>query len=469
MFFRRVLIPVVLLLTLLVQFVPGTAFSPRPAAAASCDMAQFVADVTIPDGTTLAPGATFVKTWRLQNAGSCTWTTSYAVVFTGGDQMGSPAVISMPSSVAPGATVDISVNLTAPSSNGHFRGNYELRNASGGLFGIGAGNFLFWVDIFVNGSATSGTTYDFVANSCSATWSSGAGALPCPGTDGDSRGFVLNVAAPQLENGSVSTTPGLVINPQQVTGGFIQGYYPAYTVQPGDHFQSIINCAFNAPNCYVNFRLNYQIGGGAVQTLWSFNERYEGLFYPANIDLSSLAGQSVNFILYVADVSGHGTPSGDRAEWVGAKITGNGGGSVPIPPTLTCDRGAFVADVTIPDGTVVAPGAAFTKTWRIRNVGSCTWTTSYALVFVFGNTFGAATAINLPSSVAPVIPGATADFSVNMVAPTVAGHYRSYWRFRNAAGTQFGVGSGMITFFADINVGSSGLNSKRDRHHVGCT
>ena len=92
MFFRRVLIPIVLLLTLLVQFVPGTAFSPRPVAADSCDMAQFVADVTIPDGTTLAPGATFAKTWRLKNIGSCTWTTSYAVVFTGGVGENSPQV-----------------------------------------------------------------------------------------------------------------------------------------------------------------------------------------------------------------------------------------------------------------------------------------------------------------------------------------------------------------------------------------
>ena len=44
------------------------------------------------------------------------------------------------------------------------------------------------------------------------------------------------------------------------------------------------------------------------------------------------------------------------------------------------------------------------------------------------------------------------DFSINMVAPTTPGHYRSYWRFKNASGVQFGLGSGMITFFADINV-----------------
>ena len=181
MFFRRAMIPIVMVLALLVQFTPGTVLGPQPVAAALCDSAQFVADVTIPDGTSVAPGATFVKTWRLLNNGTCTWTTSYSVVFTGGDQLGAPAVIPMPSAIAPGATVDISVNLTAPSAPGHYRGNWKLRNASGILFGVGAdASYLFWVDINVNVSFT--TAYDFVANYCSALWASGAGGLPCPGT-----------------------------------------------------------------------------------------------------------------------------------------------------------------------------------------------------------------------------------------------------------------------------------------------
>ena len=370
--------------------------------------------------------------------------------------MGAPSVVYMPTSVAPGATVDISVNLTAPSSSGHYRGNWELRDASGVVFGVGASaNSIFWVDIYVSGTYTGGTSYDFMGNACSATWSSGAGALPCPGTDGNSGGFVLPVNSPQLENGTTDSNPGLVVNPQQVSGGYIQGVYPAYTVQSGDHFQGIVNCTYNSPSCYVNFRLMYQIGSGPVQTFWSFNERYDGLYYRFNLDLSSLAGQSVNFILYTADVSGHGVPSGDRAEWVETKIAGNGSGGgtyYPYYPS-TCNRGYFVTDVTIPDRTVLAPGTAFTKTWEIRNVGSCTWTTSYALVYVFGNPLGSASPVYLPASVAP---GQTADFSVNMVAPNTIGHYRSYWRFQDASGNQFGVGSGMITFFADIYVSYSG-------------
>jgi hypothetical protein len=302
----------------------------------------------------------------------------------------------------------------------------------------------------LNVSATYTTAYDFVANYCSATWSSGAGALPCPGTDGAASGFVLKVNSPQLENGTIDTSPGLVVAPQNVTGGYIQAVYPAFTVQAGDRFQSIVNCAYGASSCYVLFRLDYKIGSGPQLTFWHFKERYEGLFYRANLDLSSLAGQNVQFILYMSDVAGLGTPSGDRAMWGGAKIARPSTVPAPVPATGVCDRGFFIGDVTIPDGTSMIAGTHFLKTFRIRNVGTCTWTTSYAMVFVAGNLMGApSTVINLPSSVAP---GQTMDFSINMVAPATIGHYRSYWRFRNASGTQFGLGSGMITFFADINV-----------------
>ena len=44
-----------------------------------------------------------------------------------------------------------------------------------------------------------------------------------------------------------------------------------------------------------------------------------------------------------------------------------------VPPTATCDLAQFVRDVTVPDGTTFLPGATFTKTWRLKNAGTCTW------------------------------------------------------------------------------------------------
>lgn len=124
---------------------------PPPATATnSCDADQFVTDVTIPDGTVLTQGQTFTKTWRLKNVGSCSWTPSYALVFISGDSMNGPAVQALTGNVNPGQTVDISVALTAPSSNGNYTGNWGLRNASGVIFGH------FYVQVKVHGSSGGG-------------------------------------------------------------------------------------------------------------------------------------------------------------------------------------------------------------------------------------------------------------------------------------------------------------------------
>jgi len=462
------------MLLLLVQFAaPGWAL-PRRAMAALCDQAQFIADITIPDGTTLAPGTAFTKTWRLKNIGTCTWTTSYALVFVSGDALGAPAVVNLPSSVAPGATVDLSVNMTAPTSAGHYIGYWKLRNAAGVLFGIGAAaSQSFWVEI--NVSATASVVYDFVASYCSATWTNDAGAaLPCPGTAGSADGYVLRKDAPQLENGVTSSMPGLITFPRNITDGYIQGVFPAVTVQSGDRFQAVVGCEYGATSCYVTFRLDYQIGGGAVQTLWSFTERYDGLYYQANVDLSPLAGQNVNFILRVG---AYGAPTGDSALWVAPRVVrGVGAPVTPLPtstpgPTPTpgptgCDRAQFIADVTIPDGTIVAPGATFTKVWRLKNIGSCTWTTAYKVVFASGDALGAVTASPLPASVPP---GSTTDISLAMTAPTTNGHYRGYWLLKNAAGSTFGVGlSGTVPFWVDINVSGSTYGAAYDFYASAC-
>ncbi|HUH97188.1 MAG TPA: NBR1-Ig-like domain-containing protein, partial [Anaerolineales bacterium] len=296
-----------------------------------CNRAQFVADVTVPDGTVINPGATFSKTWRLKNVGTCTWTTSYSLIFDTGYQMGGPNSINLPQSVAPGQTTDLTITLTAPTSPGSYRGYWKFKDNYGVPFGIGwAGTKSWWVDITVSATSaltatpipgtpvsTAGMAYDFAANACAASWDSGAGSLPCPGTDGDANGFVLIVTGPTLENGTVDSRRGLVTFPQKITNGYIQGFYPNHTVQPGDRFRSIVNCSYNQPSCYVVFRLDYQIGSSPIRTMWAFAERYDGLYGQADVDLSPLVGQSVKFILTVLSA---GSPIGDRALWVAPQI-----------------------------------------------------------------------------------------------------------------------------------------------------
>jgi hypothetical protein len=113
--------------------------------------------------------------------------------------------------------------------------------------------------------------------------------------------------------------------------------------------------------------------------------------------------------------------------------------SMPTPVVVvntgsTCDNSAYVSDVTIPDGTVLAPGEAFTKTWKFQNTGTCTWTTSYSISYVSGNDMdGSSTALSSSLS-----SGGTLSVPVSMVAPTSTGTYTGYWKLKNAAGTFFG-------------------------------
>jgi hypothetical protein len=121
-----------------------------PTPVACTDKAEFVRDVTIPDGARLDPGMTFSKTWRFLNSGTCTWTPEYSIVFVSGSSMSGARTIALPGQVSPGSQVDLSVLLQAPASNGDYEGFWKLRNGKGNLFGIGDyGNSPFWVRIQV--------------------------------------------------------------------------------------------------------------------------------------------------------------------------------------------------------------------------------------------------------------------------------------------------------------------------------
>ncbi len=131
--------------------VPPTQVPPTATAVTYCDWVLFIKDVSIPDGTQMGPGEIFTKTWRLQNRGTCTWTSDYMLVFVSGEAMGGTTAVRLPGRVAPGQTVDVSVTLTAPNSLGRQVGYWMLRNPSGQLFGFGNNaEKAFYVDIRVS-------------------------------------------------------------------------------------------------------------------------------------------------------------------------------------------------------------------------------------------------------------------------------------------------------------------------------
>jgi len=108
---------------------PDPTTTPKP-----CSKAEFVSE-TVPDGTVFEPGETFNKSWRVENTGTCTWNTSYKLVFFAGDRMGGPQSKNLHINVDSGERVDVSIDLEAPEEEGEYEATWKLQDDEGENFG----------------------------------------------------------------------------------------------------------------------------------------------------------------------------------------------------------------------------------------------------------------------------------------------------------------------------------------------
>jgi hypothetical protein len=129
-------------------------------------------------------------------------------------------------------------------------------------------------------------------------------------------------------------------------------------------------------------------------------------------------------------------PSLTAAPTLAVPATSTGGIALgsPVPATTSCYGLSFVSDVSIPDNTPVTAGQAFTKTWKVKNAGSCAWDAGFKFAFTGGDAMGGST-YTVPASVAA---GAVTDISVAMTAPNKTGTLRGNWRMSTASGQFFG-------------------------------
>ena len=103
-------------------------------------------------------------------------------------------------------------------------------------------------------------------------------------------------------------------------------------------------------------------------------------------------------------------------------------------PTSSCNMMSYVNDVTIPDNTPMTPGKTFTKTWKVKNSGTCAWEAGYKFAFTGGDAMSGVT-YTLPQSVPA---NSQIDISVAMTAPSKTGSIRGNWRMSTTAGQFFG-------------------------------
>jgi hypothetical protein len=123
--------------------------------------------------------------------------------------------------------------------------------------------------------------------------------------------------------------------------------------------------------------------------------------------------------------------------------------SVTLSPTaLNCTNKVQFVSETVGDLTYIAPGTAFTKTWSLKNIGTCTWGAGYALVFDSGDQMGGPASVPLTASVPP---NALYNFTVNLTAPATGGQFQGFWKLQTPQGVKFGLEvSGMNSFWVTI-------------------
>lgn len=130
------------------------------------------------------------------------------------------------------------------------------------------------------------------------------------------------------------------------------------------------------------------------------------------------------------------------------------------PQPSMADIAHFVSE-NYPDGTKVDKGVTFTKTWKLQNNGSTTWTTDYSLVltnssYPLGKNLNEPYQIKLPKSVSP---DETVDISADFTVPDADGVYEIHYKLQNSNGQMVSGDGNVVWLKIVVGNAQSGSNS----------
>ena len=277
------------------QSSPGTSTQSLPEIP-DCQQAELVSE-TIPAGTTFLAGEKFDKTWIIRNTSPCNWDEDYSLVYYQGIGMGESTHLlftaNMPKGavIPPGAEVTLTLNLRAPFEGGRQVGYWKLRDSAGILFVPGNNRQdAFSVDIEVVG-----TVYSFVDNLCLAMWTLDDHSISCPvNNDTDPFKLVIN-SFPVFEGKNAENEPSIEVLLPEERGSIISGVFPPIVIRNGDHLHLGTGCGNDAPQCNLYFEVAALTENDRI-TIGEWFEVSDGNMQSINLDLSYLAGQSLQFI-----------------------------------------------------------------------------------------------------------------------------------------------------------------------------
>jgi hypothetical protein len=369
---------------------PAATNTPGGATGQVCDNAQFVSE-TIPDGTIEPGGASFVKKWQLKNIGTCTWNSSYAIVFLNGDALGAPSVVSLSGNTAPGETISMAVNMQAPTAPGNYTGNWTLRNAAGVLFGLGKSGGPFWIKISVaaptatsNGLTLSAAAVSQALNQVSLPASASGQALAtCPAgsilTGGGFAGSSSIAVYSNFASGNTwqadaknlsASAKGLNAYAECLsnTGGTTQQVVAQVNVAANDTGQAVATCPAGSVVTGGGFASNSNL------TVYSSLENGNG--WEVNAQNTASLSQPLNaYVLCLSGTSGTSQQVLNQAT-VAANVNGNAVAACPGSTLLT--GGGFASS----NGLFVYTESASSSGWQVyvqNNAGASKLLNAYAI------------------------------------------------------------------------------------------
>lgn len=462
------------------------------------DELVYEADVTLPDGSAVVAGQELRKTWRVRNGGTSTWE-GFTLEHFADERMSGPDSVPLPA-LKPDESGEVSVTLTAPQTPGRHRSAWKARNARGRLFAFELfadivvtpisrrDEAIFIADVTMPAGATVEAGQAFlktwrVRNSGDTAWDKTYRLAPAG--DGEP------IALPSIKPGATAdlsvaltapTTPGpwrsvwRLINPAGDSFGpeLVAEARVVAPASPPAHGASyvadltILHGTRMSPGHRFIKTWRLRNSGAAA---WDAAHRLvcvgdNPLGGPPAVPLPPTAAGAE------ADVSiecvAPTTAGRHRATWQARSPHGATFGDlfvveIEVVRPGALDDAAFMSDVTFPDGSIVAAGTRFAKTWRIRNAGASTWGPGYALAFVGDNRMNGPDSLPLPGA----LPGEVVEVTVPLEAPLAPGIHRSSWRPRNPEGTLFGP-----ILFVDLRVpvsstpGASALEDAQLEEHI---
>jgi hypothetical protein len=164
---------------------------------------------------------------------------------------------------------------------------------------------------------------------------------------------------------------------------------------------------------------------------------------PTPVDVNAIATEAIQtFVVQLTQNAPTITPTPLPTDTPAASPTPFATVALGVPTAASCANYQFISE-TIPDGTEMTVNQTFTKTWKVKNTGTCDWTTNFKLAFSYGEAMGGQT-VSLADTVKP---GDTVSLSVDLKAPNKTGEFRGFWAILDDKGAPVG-----SVLYVDINV-----------------